>query len=122
MISGIGVDIVDVADFASRLARGQLARIFSEQELMYAKSRPAQRDEILSARWAAREAFAKAIGTGLRAEWPLDQIEVVHGGEGRPEIRLGPALKDLLPPKTRIVCSLSHTPSYAVAFVCIEQD
>ncbi|HPC15204.1 MAG TPA: holo-ACP synthase [Candidatus Hydrogenedentes bacterium] len=122
MIFGIGVDIVDVADFASRLACGQLVRVFSEQEQAYADSRPARRAEILAARWAAREAFAKAVGTGLRAEWPLDQIEVVHDGEGRPGIRLGPALKDLLPPGVRIACALSHTPSYAVAFVCIEQD
>lgn len=121
MIAGIGVDIVDVVSFAARLERGQLSRVFSDQERAYADGQPARRAEILAARWAAREAFAKAIGTGLRAEWPLDQIEVVRDGEGRPAIRLGPALKDLLPPEARITCSLSHTPAYAIAFVCIER-
>jgi holo-[acyl-carrier protein] synthase len=122
MIVGIGVDIVEVEDFARRLARGALAKVFSVREWAYADSQPNRRAEILAARWAAREAFAKALGAGLRAEWPLDQIEVVHDDAGRPHINLGPAMIGLLPPNARIACSLSHSTSYAIAFVCIERD
>ena len=122
MIMGIGVDIVEVEEFASRLARGALAKVFSAREWAYADGQPVRRAEILAARWAAREAFAKALGSGLRAEWPLDQIEVVHDDGGRPRINLGPALSGLLPANARIACSLSHTTSHAIAFVCIERD
>jgi len=122
MIIGVGVDIVEIADFSRRLERDVLRKAFSAHELAYAESQPAHRAEILAARWAAREAFAKALGTGLRAEWPLDQIEVVHARESRPTIELGPSLQDLLPPEARVACSLSHTPSHAIAFVCIECD
>lgn len=122
MLIGVGIDTVDIEDFARRLERGTLLKVFSARELAYANSHPERRIEILGARWAAREAFAKALGAGLRAEWPLDQIEVVHDDNGRPHMEIGPALEDVLPPRSRIFCSLSHTPVQAVAIVCIEQE
>lgn len=122
MLIGVGIDIVEVEDFARRLERGTLERVFSDRERAYAGRNAQRRTEILAARWAAREAFAKALGSGLRAEWPLDQLEVLHDAKGKPAIQLGPALKGLLPPAARVSCSLSHTPSYAAAIVCIECD
>ena len=77
MILGIGTDIVDVAQFERRIERGRLLRVFSEAELAYADEKPKRRMQTLAARWAAKEAFAKALGTGIRAEWNLDELEVV---------------------------------------------
>ncbi len=120
MIRGIGIDVVDVADFARRIEQGTVLRAFSEDEQAYAASRPARRAEILAGRWAAREAFAKALGTGLRAEWPLAQMTIVRGERGQPELRLGPDLAHLLPADTRIHLSISHTPLSAAAVVILE--
>lgn len=120
MILGIGVDVVEVADLARRLERETFLKVFSDRELAYADSLPLRRSEILAARWAAKEAFVKAVGTGLRLEWPMREIEVVHGENNRPAIVLGQALHDALSPGARIHCSLSHTPSWAVAYVVIE--
>jgi holo-[acyl-carrier protein] synthase len=120
MIAGLGTDIVDVADFARRYERGSLDRIFSDGERAYAEGQPRRRIEILAARWAAKEAFAKALGCGLRAEWRLQEIEVVHDDLGRPGLKLGPAIVGLLPAGARVHLSLSHIPSSAVAVVIIE--
>jgi holo-[acyl-carrier protein] synthase len=120
MILGIGVDIVDVADFERRLQGGSLLKAFSGRDRAYADQRPVRRAEILAARWAAKEALAKALGTGLRAEWPLVEIEVTHDSEGRPLLELGPTFQTLIPPGSRVHCTLSHSPAMAVAFVVIE--
>ncbi len=121
MIIGIGVDIVDVPELEQRLARETFLNVFSAQEREYADRLPLQRAEILAGRWAAKEAFLKAIGTGWRVEWPLNQIEVVHDAAGRPMIRLGEALQSLLPDGARVHCSLSHTRSAAVAYIILER-
>lgn len=120
MINGIGIDIVEVADLERRLKRSAFDRVFSEAEQAYAERRPKRRAEILAARWAAKEAFLKALGTGIRAEWPLNQIEIVHDGEGRPEIRLTSPHANRLPQGARVHVSLTHTEHYAAAVVVIE--
>ena len=120
MIIGVGIDIVEVADMARRLDNPSFLKVFSEREQAYAAGRGARRAAILASRWAGKEAFGKALGTGLRAEWPLSQIEILHAAGGRPTIELGPALQALLPPAACIHCSLSHTAAYATACVIIE--
>ena len=120
MILGIGTDIVEVTDIARRIENPPFLHLFSERERAYAEAHPKRRAEIYAARWAAKEAFAKAIGTGLRAEWPLQEIEVVHDTNGRAIIEIGPALRSYLPVPSRIHCSISHTAAFACAFVVIE--
>ncbi len=122
MILGIGTDIVDVAQFERRIERGRLLRVFSEAELAYADEKPKRRMQTLAARWAAKEAFAKALGTGIRAEWNLDELEVVSGEGGKPELRLGPSVRDALPEGARVHVSLSHTKTCATAVVVVERD
>ena len=121
MILGVGIDMVEVADLERRIEKAAFLRnVFSERERSYAECRPAHRAEILAARWAAKEAFGKALGTGLRAEWPLAELEILDGPAGRPVIELGPALRALVPSEARVHCSLSHTGGYACACVIIE--
>ncbi|MBI4556212.1 MAG: holo-ACP synthase [Candidatus Hydrogenedentes bacterium] len=120
MILGIGADLVDVPDFERRVARRSLLKVFSAEEIRYADSQPKRRTEILAARWAAKEAFLKTLGTGLRVEWPLDQIEVVHDDAGRPSLKLGPRLAGLIPPGAAVHLTISHTPKQAIAVIIIE--
>jgi holo-[acyl-carrier protein] synthase len=122
MILGVGVDIVDVADFEARLGRETVLNAFSEAEQEYADSLPQRRAGILAARWAAKEAFGKALGSGLRVGWPLREIEVAHDAAGRPFLNLGDIFQAMLPEGARVLCSLSHTRAHATACVIIEAD
>jgi holo-[acyl-carrier protein] synthase len=81
VILGIGVDLVDVARFATIAARhgaGFLDRLFSESELAWC-ARRRRPDEHLAARFAAREAVLKALGTGLVGRMSWKDIEVAPG-------------------------------------------
>jgi holo-[acyl-carrier protein] synthase len=85
----VGVDVVSVSQFGVTIAtRGGAAFVrtrFTEAERTYCEDRP----ERLAARWAAKEAVAKAIGTGFRGLRP-SQIEVVHQSWGEPTVnRIG---------------------------------
>ena len=122
MIVGVGVDMVEVADVERRLRRETFLNIFSDAERAHADSLPRQRAEILAARFAAKEAFGKALGTGLRVGWDLRDIEVVHDSAGRPCIELGRSLRDVLPPGAQVHLSISHIKTHAVAVVVIEAE
>lgn len=123
MVIGIGIDIVDVSDMKRRLERGSWDRVFSEAEMAYANERPRKKPEILAARWAAKEAFLKAVGSGIRAEMPLTEVEVVRvaEGTGKRAIRLGDTLRGLLPPNIAIHLSMTHTSTSAAAVVVLEE-
>lgn len=122
MILGIGTDLTDVADMERRLARGTIKGVFSPGELAYADSRPSHRAQILAARWAAKEAFGKALGTGLLQSWisELAGLEVVRDDLGRPSLALSPFFSGKVPADTRIHLTLSHTETSAVATVILE--
>ncbi|MDF2895079.1 MAG: synthase [Rhodococcus erythropolis] len=81
----IGVDVVDISRFERQLrSRGGQAMIatrFTDHERHYCERRP----DRLAARWAAKEAVAKAIGTGFRGLRPSD-IEIIHHLNGQPAV------------------------------------
>jgi len=122
MIIGIGVDMVEVANVERRVRRETFLNVFSDAERAHADSLPLQRAEILAARLAAKEAFGKALGTGLRVGWDLRCIEVVNDPNGRPRIELGRSLRDILPLGAQAHLSISHTKTHAVAVVVIEGE
>ncbi len=123
MIIGVGIDIVDVADMQRRIERSNWDRVFSPAEMAYANERPRKKAEILAARWAAKEAFFKAVGSGIRAELPLTEVEVVRvaEGTGKRAIRLGDTLRTLLPPNIAIHLSMTHTATSAAAVIVLEE-
>ena len=124
MIRGIGVDIVAIARVRAalslhgeRFARHLLAQ---DEWDAYLSARDAGR--FLAKRFAAKEAFAKALGTGLRAPVTLTAIAVVHDEAGRPQVRAASkALADWLTER-RLTwqVSISDEADYAVAFVVVE--
>lgn len=85
----VGTDVTSVAWFVRLLARragpAMVKRVFTAAEQQYCGGRP----ERYAARWAAKEAVAKAIGTGFRGLRPVD-IEIRHCPNGRPEIAAAP--------------------------------
>lgn len=120
-IIGHGVDVVDVERFARVLARHGRRferRCFVPAEISYAEA-SRRRAEHLAARFAAKEAVAKALGTGLFGGIALRDIEVTRDAHGRPGIRLA-GQADRRAKELRIarwLVSLSHTESVAVASV-----
>ncbi|MDR1029608.1 MAG: holo-ACP synthase [Treponema sp.] len=122
MIIGIGVDVVH----GYRLERwrripGLLERYFHPDELQTALSRGRGAALSLAARFAAKEAFGKALGTGLTGI-VLKDIMVANQYNGRPEIRFfGTALRALAQSgANRVHLSLTHEQDNAVAMVVLE--
>ena len=122
MITGIGVDIVNVQRMKRwRQIPGILERFFHPEELNAAFSRRGAADLSLAARFAAKEAFGKALGTGLNGI-VLKDIMVINHHNGRPEIRIfGTALSALEKSgSNRVHVSLTHDRDSAVAMVVME--
>ena len=123
MITGIGVDIVKVQRMNRwRRTPGLLERYFHPHELTTALSRGNSADLALAARFAAKEAYGKALGTGFEGI-VLSDIMVNNHHNGRPEIHLfGSALAAFKKSgATRIHLSLTHERDYAVAMVVLEE-
>ncbi len=124
MIFGIGTDIVEVTRIEEALARFGDAfarRILSEQE--WQAFGPSQtKARFLAKRFAAKEAFSKALGTGLRPPAILQNIGVAHDDLGKPLFELAPELGAHLQQRGIRVChlSVSDEKALAVAFVVLE--
>jgi len=124
MIFGIGTDVVEVtrikdsiAEFGDVFAR----RILAESELeSYLQSQIKAR--FLAKRFAAKEAFSKALGTGLRAPATLQNIAVSHDDLGKPILVLAPVLQAFLDSKniSKTHISISDEKNLAAAFVILE--
>lgn len=121
MLRGVGIDIVDVGRIRRIVERWGvhfLDKVFTQKEQDYAARRH-QAAEVLAARFAAKEAFAKATGEGWAGGFRWLEVEVVHDSKGRPRLALhgmtGERWRD-----RSVHLSLSHTEQQAVAIVTIE--
>jgi holo-[acyl-carrier protein] synthase len=122
VILGIGVDVVHVRRIAHWLSvPGLPERFFHPDELSSARSRGTSTALSLAARFAAKEAFGKAIGTGLRGV-RLADIRVINNHNGRPDMRLyGSALEKFRALGcSSIHLSLTHESDNAIAMVVLE--
>jgi holo-[acyl-carrier protein] synthase len=123
MIIGTGIDIIEVERIALRVGRDSGFRelVFSKDEMSYCDSK-ASRFEHYAARFAAKEAFLKAIGSGWTGGLYLHEIEVLNEPNGKPFLRLsGQTAKELAPLAIRIIhVSLSHLKTMATAIVILE--
>ena len=123
MIYGIGTDIADVHRFAKWVENPDLiSRFFNKREIKTSGSRQKLQEHYAS-RFAVKEAFSKALGTGVSG-FELADVYVGHNEEGKPELcleRRAASLVEMRCGKTvRISVSLSHEKEYTVAFVVIE--
>lgn len=124
MICGIGIDIVEVARIVDIMQRHEehfLATIFTSVEISKAP-KGEQKYAYYAARWAAKEAVAKALGTGIGEKCAWQDIEVQKYITGEPYLVLtGSAAETAKQKGARIFhLSLSHEKKYACANVIAE--
>ncbi len=124
MIFGIGTDIVEVARIEESIAQfgdDFARRILAQREFAsYLESQIKPR--FLAKRFAAKEAFSKALGTGLRAPATFQNIAVSHDDLGKPVLLLASELQQFLNSKniTKTHISISDEKNLAAAFVVLE--
>lgn len=126
MIAGIGVDIVDIDRIKQRIEAGSGFRdlVFSEDEIVYCEKK-ANPYESYAARFAAKEAFLKAVGCGIDFSIDLKEIRIANNEIGKPYFVLSEGVNRLLLqhlgfiPEAQI--SLSHSKEQAIAFVLFNQ-
>jgi holo-[acyl-carrier protein] synthase len=118
-VFGIGIDVVEVARIAAAIERhGEpfLAKIFTSFEREYCETRkiPAMH---YAARFAAKEAVSKALGTGIGANAGLHDLEILHDAAGAPKLHLSGAAAVFANDHgiTEIQISLTHAREYAAA-------
>ena len=116
MVNSLGIDIVEVKRVKRLMERWGdrfLQRVFTPWEIAYCKGRGSP-EQSLAARFAAKEAILKAIGTGLSQGIRWTSMEIVNDKNGSPSVKLGKRIKDKIGDK-KILISMSHTKEYAVA-------
>jgi|TARA_B110000259_G_scaffold151545_1_gene171283 holo-[acyl-carrier protein] synthase len=123
-IFGIGTDIVDIARIRKLLVKNRKFknRIFSTQEIKYCESK-VNKISSYSKRFAAKEAFAKALGVGIRKGVSFNEISIINNKNGAPFIELSgktkTITKKITKKKNKIYLSLSDEKKYALATVII---
>lgn len=122
MILGIGVDAVSI-ERAKRLKGRVLERMFSTEELAeYAQLEGAHEDvraQFLASRFAVKEAYAKARGTGFCQDVIPNQISTVKNDSGQPYVKLTGTTLEKAPP-SRIFLSITHEMPLAIAMVVLQ--
>lgn len=122
MIVGIGCDIIEIERIARAIqSESFIRRVFTAEEAAYCQRRGQQAAASFAARFAAKEAVLKALGTGLR-EGSLQEIAVDNDGLGKPLVQLSghfAMLAKQLGVKN-IQISLSHSRELATAYVIME--
>jgi len=124
MIIGTGVDIVEVARFerfVEERNEALLDRLFTPAEREYCRPRRACAQHY-AARFAAKEAFVKALGMGIREGIGWQDVEVTHDPLDKPLFRFTPVAEERLKERNvvRSHLSLSHDGGLAIAMVILE--
>ena len=123
---GIGVDIIDNDRIKSLLKnKNFINRIFSKNEIFNSK-KTLKKANFFSKRFAAKEALAKALGTGFRDNLNFKDIEVNNDKLGKPYFLIKPKVKQLIKKKKKVsnfelFLSISDEKDYSVAFTIIQK-
>ena len=116
MIKGIGVDIIELSRIEDILTRQKkfVDRVLTSNErLKFADLSARRKVEFLAGRFAAKEAYSKANGTGIGEELSFLDIEIENDSSGKPFIAK---------PVAKAHLSISHSRDYAIAQVILEED
>jgi holo-[acyl-carrier protein] synthase len=124
MILGTGVDIVKIDRIEHLIARWGtlfLARVFTEKEIQWCRQR-ARPASCFALRFAAKEAFLKAIGWGLQSGIRWTDVEVERDPRGKPFLSFQRRVKEIVETQKiqRVHLTLSDEPPFALAHVIIE--
>jgi holo-[acyl-carrier protein] synthase len=125
LILGIGTDIMDVARVREAIEKdpGFVYQIFTATEIDYCESKTIKYQHY-TARFAAKEAFLKALGTGWQYGIRFTDIEIYHDQNGRPQISIKEKAKEFADNFriSKILVSLAHIKDFATAIVVIEGE
>ena len=117
----VGVDIVDIRRIRwsyEQYGEKFLQRVLTENEISYCRKKKDMMPSV-AARFAAKEAVSKAIGSGISKGFSWKSVEVLNDEYGKPSMRV---LDETLGiPCEKIRLSLSHSGDYAVAFVLLDK-
>ena len=123
-IFGIGTDIIKISRIKRSIKNKVfLSRVFNEKEIIRCK-KLRNSSNCYAKRFAAKEAFSKALGTGISRGINLNEIIILNNQNGKPYIKLNNKTKTIIDKKFKkkaykISLSLSDENDYAVAFVTI---
>jgi holo-[acyl-carrier protein] synthase len=124
-IIGIGVDIVDNKRIKLLIKNKKfMSRIYGKNEILNSK-KIQNKSNYLSKRFAAKESFAKALGTGFRNGLNFKDVEILNDKIGKPYYQINQKLKKLVKKKKKIkefnlFLSISDEKDYSVAFTVIQ--
>jgi holo-[acyl-carrier protein] synthase len=124
MIVSIGIDIVEVYRIRETQTRTPrfTERVFTEKERAYCDGKGAASAQSYAARFAAKEAFLKALKTGWRGRITWQDMEILNDAQGVPALEIKGEARKLLEGlgANKIHLSISHTTDHAVAQVILE--
>ena len=125
MIVSIGIDIVEVYRINETIQRTPrfVERVYTERERAYCESKGAAAAQSFAARFAAKEAFLKALKTGWRGRITWQDMEILNDAQGVPTLEIRGEARVLLEKMgaDKIHLSISHTTDHAVAQVILER-
>ncbi|MBI5476847.1 MAG: holo-ACP synthase [Ignavibacteriales bacterium] len=122
MIEGVGIDVVEISRFQKSIDQfGErfISKVFTQKECEYAESKVYQVQH-LAARFAVKEAVAKALAKGWSGGFRWKDVEVENDDAGKPNVVLYGHVKDILA-GSRVFVSISHSENVVVAFAIIEK-
>ena len=121
---GVGVDIIENSRIKNSIKNKKfLSRVFSKIEIINSKKNN-NKSGYFSKRFAAKEAFSKALGSGFRNGLNFNDISVVNDRYGKPSIKLNSKLKNIISKrfktiKVNVFLSISDEKKHSIAFVVI---
>jgi holo-[acyl-carrier protein] synthase len=125
MIVSIGTDIIEVYRIRETLERTPrfTERVFTEKEREYCDNKGAAAAQSYAARFAAKEAFLKALRTGWRGKITWHDIEIKNDEFGAPYLEISGEAKEILETlgANKVHLSMSHTTEHAIATVVLEK-
>jgi holo-[acyl-carrier protein] synthase len=123
LIVGMGLDVIEVGRIAPNIEReAYLRKVFTPAEIEDCH-RSLNAAERFAGKFAAKEAFMKALGAGLRQGIWFSQIEVLNEDSGQPHLAVSGTSRELLASRAvaTIHLSISHTAELAIAIVILEK-
>ena len=121
MIFGVGIDIIEIERIkksVDRFGDAFLNKIFTEIELKYCLSKK-NKYQHLAARFAAKEAIAKALATGWSKGFKWKDIEIYNEKNGLPRVKLLGNLKSFVNDSASLKITMSHSENYVTCFAIL---
>ena len=125
-ILGIGVDIIENLRIKKSIKnKSFVSRIFSKKEIQFSK-KIKDKTNYYSKRFAAKEAFAKSIGTGLRGNLRFKDISIINNKAGKPKFMITNKLKMIIKKQLKVTSfnfflSMSDEKKYSIAYVVLQK-